>query len=317
MSENNAAYGRILLSEAQTTRNHIQKRPSSIPLSQVLASFFIYSCESALSHHSLAFYFLREATTLYLLLDVNAAAQHSLQHVLSDRLFWILLVSERSHAVRYRKPVTLQLTAASPALDQDSELAGFRNLAELFRPLSTSFIAALNQEEHHLANVPTFLDHVETAINLAIDHTVIFRSEQKANLRVTQLWLRIILWQLRLRLGHLAEDALSKSMTYQYPLEVAKELTMSTRDLPIESMKMHGVGLTEKIFDVSCAMVDVLARVPLSGPDRQATGITPEESLRYLQQLIATLMGGKTYGSLLSKHIHQTLPRNSPSAEPN
>lgn len=310
-SGSNLDYGKALLSEALSAREHTQRRPASVSLPQVLGCFFIYSCESALSHHSLAFYFLREAATLFLLLKVDSDAQDELQVILTGRLFWVLLISERSHAVRYRRPITLQLTARAPDAGEDPTLAGFRNLVALFRPLNTPFIALLNQEEQAVA--PDFLAQVEISINQAIDQSVVLQNEQKSNLRVTQLWLRVILWQLRLRLGHLAQDAHPQSLTYHYPLEVAKDLTLSIRDLPIDCISVHGVGLTEKIFDVACALVDVLARIPLTAAETHSLGFSPSESLHYLGNLIAKLPGGETYGSLLSKHAQHTLPGRTSS----
>jgi hypothetical protein len=134
---------------------------------------------------------------------------------------------------------------------------------------------------------------------------------QKANLRVTQLWLRIIIWQLRLHLGYLTEESQQASLTYQYPVEVAKDLMLSTRDLPLDSIKVHGVGITEKIYDVASAVVDVLARIPLaaSSPDEPTTGSLPEDALVYLKHLISRLPGGESvYIELLEKHTSQAIP---------
>lgn len=170
---------------------------------------------------------------------------------------------------------------------------------------------------HHLWNQETFscpptaasLANLETAINEAVDHTSDLLDTQKANLRVTQLWLRIILWQIRLHLGHLAEDAQPISLTYHYPLEVAKDLVLSTQDLSVDSIKVHGVGITEKLLDIACAVVDVLARIPLTDAVKHGVGARPEDNLRYVRQLITQLPGGKaTYDDLLNKHIQHTLP---------
>ncbi|EFQ31432.1 uncharacterized protein GLRG_06576 [Colletotrichum graminicola M1.001] len=263
-------------------------------------------------HHSQAFLFLREATTLFLLLRLNTEAA---PRRLADRLFWVLLVSERSHGIRYRRPVTLQITAESPAMDDDDDddpaLSGFWSLAALFSPLDTSFIALLNQEKVATPPSNAALTHVETAVNAALRSTSDLKDTQKANLRVTQLWLRIILWQLRLRFGYLAEESAHASMTYHYPLEVAKDLVLSTRDLPVDSIRVHGVGLTEKLFDIASAAVDVLARVPItpSSPHGSVGAAGPGEDLDYMRRLITRLPGGNSiYDDLLNKHIQQAVP---------
>jgi hypothetical protein len=306
--ENNASYGRALLSEAVLIRGLLQRRPVTTPFENVLAIFFIYSCESSLSHHSLAFYFLREATTLYMLMKIDHEILDGLQPLLAARLFWILLISERAHSLQYRRPTTLQITPTAPVLNNDRILIGLRCLAALFAPLDSSFIALLNQEVQRDVHSAELLRTVEHAVMSAIDHSVTLSSEEKANLRVTQLWLGILCWQVRLRLGLLSEEADSPSSTYQYPLEIARSLTMSIRDLPVESIQVHGVGLTEKLFDITCALIDVLARVPLIDSGLSLPGMNPRHCLLYLTNLIATLPGAQIYSALLASHQEQTLP---------
>ncbi|KAI1775881.1 hypothetical protein F4818DRAFT_390644 [Hypoxylon cercidicola] len=307
-AENNAAYGWLLLEEALAAHRHLTRK-STPSLDSVLLVFFIYACHASLFHHSPAFVFLREASTLFLLLKPEA--MDDLSRSLAERLFWVLLISERSHAIRYRRPITLQITTNGFGLssfgDHDPSLAGFKCLAALFRALDTTFIALLNQESVSRTLPVDSLDGVEVAINTALNYSCPddLLPTQKANLRVTQLWLRIILWQLRLRLGHLSDQrATRSSRTYHYPLEVAKELTLSTRDLPLHSFQVHGVGISEKLFDIACAVVNVLARVPV-----EMTKTAAEDDLKYLRGLILQLPGGATvYDALLVKHIQQTLP---------
>ena len=309
--ENNALYGRRLFDDA--VEAHRRVHHASLSFDYILLTFLIYACHASLSHHSRAFLFLREATTLLLVFPPDPDPRTA---ALANRLFWVLLISERSHAIRYRRPVTLQVTAGTPSPDADAgdaELAGFRALAALFRPLDTSFIALVDQEvDLSFTPSPPALAHIETAINRAVDHSADLRDTQKANLRVTQLWLRIILWKLRLRLGHLSDVAPSGancSMTYLYPLEVAREAMLSTRDLPVESVAVHGVGLTEKLFDIACSLVDVLARIPLPREEDGVREAQPEDDLRFLRRLISTLPGGEsTYVDLLVKHVQTTLP---------
>ncbi|KAF6826341.1 hypothetical protein CPLU01_09708 [Colletotrichum plurivorum] len=318
--EKNALHGRMLFEEALAAHRNFARR-SSPTFEQCLLTFFLYACHSALFHHSQAFLFLREATTLFLLLRLNSEPS-----VLADRLFWVLLVSERSHGIRYRRPVTLQITTDSPraADGDDLSLSGFWSLAALFAPLDTSFIALLNQEKVATPPSNAALSYVEAAVNAALRWSphppAELKDTQKANLRVTQLWLRIIIWQLRLRLGYLVaeESTAGASMTYRYPLEVARDLVLSTRDLPTDSIKVHGVGLTEKLFDIASAAVDVLARVPIapSSPLHHRGGVggaggggRPEDDLDYMRRLITRLPGGNSiYDELLEKHIQQAVP---------
>ncbi|KAI1497747.1 hypothetical protein F5X99DRAFT_353781 [Biscogniauxia marginata] len=303
----NAAYGWLLLEEALAAHRHLTRK-SDPTIDHVLLLFFIYACHARLSHHSQAFFFIREATTLFLLIKPETMDEQVKE--LASRLYWILLISERSHAIRYRRPITLQITPSSislpPASNDDPSLIGLWCLAKLFRPLDTSFIALLNQEMVSVALGPESLNDVEMSINIALDHSSIanLQATQKANLRVTQLWLRVVLWQLRLRLGHLDEKNILNSRTYHYPLEIAKDLMLSTSDLPLDSIQVHGNGITEKFFDIACVVVNVLSRVPL-----EVARTAAENNLEYIRRLIRQLPGGlAVYDALLLKHIQQTLP---------
>lgn len=68
-------------------------------------------------------------------------------------------------------------------------------------------------------------------------------NEQIANLRVSQMWLRIKLWELFPRFGFLSSDSVHDSLTFRYPISVAKDLAILAVKLPIVSLQIHGVGM--------------------------------------------------------------------------
>lgn len=305
LPDRNGGYGRALFEAALSTHRGSQRQGSST-FKQCLLSFFLYACQVRLSHHSQAFISLRESTTHLLLLRLKDETQK--WQLLIDRLYWVLLISERSHAIRYRRPATLILSPSTPPIDfADGSLEGFRALADLFKPIDTTFIAFLNEEIVFQVPGTDTLEKVETAINTAINPATVLKDSQKANLRITQRWLRIIIWQLRVRLGHLTGSSIQQSLTFQYPLLVARDLVLCTKNLPISCIEVHGVGVTEKIFDVASAVIDVLAPVPfraINGNDD-----IPDEDIRYLRQLIRKLPGGiEVYDRLLAQHIEETIP---------
>jgi hypothetical protein len=305
----NAEFGKLLFDDATAAHHQLSSRFSPC-LERALATFFVYAGHAWLFHHSQAFCFLREVATMWLVLRVDE--DDVLRHRLADRLFWVILVSERSHGIRYRRPVTLQITPSRPDLDLDVELdaslSGLRALVALFRPLDTAFFALLNQESSVFTTKPlAALDAIQTAISSALQpqQTRLLRETQLANLRVTQLWLLVILWQLRLRLGLLVDEpGVPGHTTFHYPVEVGEQLVGVVQGMSLESIWIHGVGINEKIFDVACAMVDVLSRVAAS-----SGGGTGQENIQHLRQLINHLPGGaSTYGPLLDKHISNALP---------
>jgi len=120
-----------------------------------------------------------------------------------------------------------------------------------------------------------------------------------------------VLWQLRQCLGHLRQEASRESLTYSYPACIARELALSTRDLTVESMAVHGVGLTEKLFDTASAVVDVLARVPVGANSTGSPDMRQEEprsDFSYLRGLIRQLPSGQAgYDVRLEKQIETAI----------
>ncbi|KHN96047.1 RING-4 like protein [Metarhizium album ARSEF 1941] len=310
-ARSNRQYGAQLLARASAACRAVcwGLTPS---LDACLVSFFLYAGHTRLSRHSQAFLFLRQATALWVLVkdrrppDADPDAERAL---LFERLFWVLVASERSHAIRYGRSITLHLTPDTPDLDElRTSAPALWSLAALFRPVDSAFMAVLNREAAAPAPAPApdVLAAAERCIDAAVPAHLPFRDVQKANLRITRLWLCIVIWQLRLRLGHLTDASHQRSLTYRYPLDVARELVAATRDLPTQAMEVHGVGLTEKLFDIASAVVHVTAGVPRQ-PDPRAPP-PGDDDLRYIRRLVVQLPGGRdVYDGLLESHVEQAL----------
>jgi hypothetical protein len=83
-------------------------------------------------------------------------------------------------------------------------------------------------------------------------------SIQKADILVTQQWLRLIIWQSSMRQGLLSSSNEEESMTFAYPLKIAHSLLNVISSLPTTSIEVHGMGIFEKIFEIGNTMLDVL-----------------------------------------------------------
>lgn len=103
----------------------------------------------------------------------------------------VLLVSERSHAIRYRRSIAVLVYLETKPPEDSPSLAGYASLAAIFRPFGTIFFALLNREEPAVSCPPDFLDDIEASVNAAVDPAANLHATQRVNLRVTQLWLRM------------------------------------------------------------------------------------------------------------------------------
>lgn len=192
-------------------------------------------------------------------------------------------------------------------MGDDPDLIGFRYLAELFRPIDDNFIALWNRASSNASK--SGLVDLEKSLRSMVPSALDLIDTQLANIRVSQQWLRVIVWQLSTMLGFLSSDAAEESMTFRYPLRIAQDLAISTWKLPLHSMQMHGIGLTEKVFDIAFTLVDVIAYIPSGEAKVSGFEIGPEDNLKHFLALISQLPGGeRKYLPLLMTKVEQTLP---------
>lgn len=112
-------------------------------------------------------------------------------------------------------------------------------------------------------------------------------------------------------------------MTFQYPVEIARDLISMTSQFSQQSMEVHGIGLVcchsrnvehltdilqiEKLFDVACSLTDVLSLLP-PNPDPFQAG--PRDYLHDFMTLLSALRNGDhRFLPLLLSKIHDVLPK--------
>lgn len=93
-----AELGATLLAEAVEARRACNYYENPCHVS-VTTSFFFFGCYFCLEKHNTAYFHLREATTLALLMGMNQEATYAAGDVVESaftrRLFWLLFVTER------------------------------------------------------------------------------------------------------------------------------------------------------------------------------------------------------------------------------
>lgn len=247
-----ADMGRQSLSEAlrvQDFRRITDPSPRSM-----LISFFLYGAYAGLGDYQQGWFYLREATTLFTMLRRDAVTWYDQRA--DSCMFWILLISERyvdvcsrakallirlrSHGVRRSRPITLQVTSYSPTLSSTYS-PGLQLLASMFRPLDEAFFAVWNGSNKSCNK--EWLLELERDVRTALPSTLDVSNEEMANLRVSQLWLRIKLWELFPRFGFLSTESLHACLTFKYPIAIATDLTVLGMKLPLASLQVHGVGM--------------------------------------------------------------------------
>lgn len=277
----------------------------------VFISFFLYGAYAGLGHYRQGWFYLREATTLFMMQRADDERAWYSRGVYG-RLFWILVISERAHGIRKNRPITIQVTSDSPALTGTSPVSlrnesaelGLRYLASLFRPFDEVFFAVWNGSRQDVSK--EWLLGLERDVRTALPDILNLDNDAIANLRVSQLWLRIKLWELFPRFGFLSSESVYECLTFRYPIVLARDLMIVAMKLPLGSLQVHGVGMTEKIFDIACALADILPFVTTSTSPLE---LGPLDYLTQTTALLAKLPDGSSkFVPLLLAKVNELVP---------
>lgn len=310
----NMMTGTMLLEETLRVRkgyDHLE----TPTLNSLVTSYFLFACYYGIDTHTKAWFHLREATTLAHILNMNKEETYmSFDPIESSRrrrLYWLLFVTERAYALQRHRPLSLQATINLPTASDDPTecappLQGFVHLVNVFRPFDDSFVAQWNKTRDDCTQ--QYLSTLQKQLMDTLPAYLQSTSEsQAADLRVSQQWLRTMVWQLSIQNGFLSSGSEDPSMTFSYPVEISRDLITMTSGFSRQSLEVHGVGLTEKLFDVACSLTDVLALLPTPS-DPFAIG--PRDYLNQFLSLLSSLRNGDNrFLPLLLQKVHDVLPR--------
>lgn len=156
----------------------------------------------------------------------------------------MLFPLDRAYALQKHLPLTLHATI-SPLNDVDSStsasLAGFIYLVNLYRPFGDAFIGLWNKSRTDCSAL--WLAQLQQQLTQALPAYLNTTESQAADLRCSQQWLRTVVWQLSITNGYLSSVNQDISMTFRYPIEIAKDLVAVMGGLSKQSMEIHGIGL--------------------------------------------------------------------------
>ncbi|KAI4853832.1 hypothetical protein E4T44_00597 [Aureobasidium sp. EXF-8845] len=100
---------------------------------------------------------------------------------------------------------------------------------------------------------------------------------QQADISVTQCWLTNRLWELCMSHGLLLENSDHAELRFDFAYHIANELVSVCDSISLPSMEVHGVGLIEKIYDITMSLVKAMG---------SSTTITLESSFARLDPLV-------------------------------
>ena len=258
----------------------------------------LFELKKPRSHH----FYLREAIGMAydqgLHLEATYIGMSEIQAICARRTFALLFITERGLAILRNKPASIINLPYLPSeyFDENDRvvLAGFTAIASLFSILDEKFVELWRSvpgdgtSTAPLENIAA-LQH---SLNEISFETMELTDVQKADVYITRHWLRVIFWQASMRQGLVAIDATDPIFYYNYPIVIAKDMCIDMNQLTIEAIMVHGLGIFEKIFEVTYNLMDALTIAKMNWAESeelrslfQCLSASPNSQITYVKML--------------------------------
>lgn len=250
-SEQRAVHARICIRQCQEIRIHTNFiEDASFP--EVLCSLFIAVTYFELKSRKASWFFVREAITLAHATGMHLASKDTslsaMERVQKQRTYALLFITERGAAVLDSFPVTILSPpdlCSDAFFDEDPAVSrGLKSLHNLFSLLNFDFVQLWNDLDATSGGDGGFTQLSRLQLHLRQDLGMQGLSDiQRADVLVTQQWLRLVFWQAALKLGFISSSAADPAFTYHYPVLIATSLCEIVKSLPPVAIQVHGLGI--------------------------------------------------------------------------
>jgi len=192
----------------------------------------------------------------------NLSPSLSLNDILSiQRTLYLLSLVERGLTVLRNKPFAIvKFDSPPPSRFSDEDpriLNGLQSLSRLFNLLDKLFLdtwvgandvngmASSPPQSESSLSCPARNDILaaqQNLTNLAFE-TQEFTDVQKADILITQQWLRLVFWQAAMRQGLLSSKSPEEVLRYDFPCTVARCLCKVLGEIDKEAIFIHGMAI--------------------------------------------------------------------------
>ncbi|KAE8363783.1 hypothetical protein BDV27DRAFT_158484 [Aspergillus caelatus] len=287
-----------------------------VNIKRVMTCIFLGICMIPFGQFDRSFFILREAITIIQTRDVhrwqaNDDPESRREVARWQRVYWEAYIHERSLALMPSFPSILTaletgLPMADTSIPAHVDL-GFRRLIHLFLVQDETFFAHWRAQHSPGHPAPDMTagwiefkqaqlddNEVGTAEEVALLQAQGLGSLtefQQADLVITRIWLRTLVWQLALSHGLLCSapsQSPEESLSFHFPVE---RLSTELRNLvdhlqSVASVGIHGHGILQKLFDIVTTVADVLTLPLTPGQVEQSTVKRMDDFLRIVKFLL-------------------------------
>jgi hypothetical protein len=185
-------------------------------------------------------------------------------------------------------------------MDESSNISGFIRLIQLYRIFDDTFFRVWNRASEGTS--PTWISQLQRKLAESLPDHVEYPEVQSVDLKVSQQWLKVMVWQLALNHGFISPMAIDDVLQNKFLLETCQELINICISFSHQAMETHGLILVsyileyltrlflanmlfqaEKLFDVAYVFIDAISSIPLGN------GSDPRDCLNRLIGIISTL----------------------------
>jgi hypothetical protein len=252
---------------------------------RAMQSIFIHNCLMSLQGSDAAFHYMRDAISSIQLLRIDNP-EHSAnlapaERARRQRLYWQAYVHERFIAILDYRHAILPPLYTLP--EEDATIStqvhdGFIQIIKLFRLLDTEFIGSwlgaqnapgkitstwVEAKSRELEGDPE-ADALEFA-NLSM--------MQRADLTITREWLRTLVWRLAMGQTLLSSRSSKECLSILFPIRLSQTLRMQVSSMSRQDIEVHGSSITQKLFEITDTIADVLMHIPAATLEETALRI--------------------------------------------
>lgn len=215
----------------------------NVTVFSILGSFFLHVYSANIGRMNASTVFLGEAITKAHIIGLHKNSYYELMSVevlqQSLRLYWLLFITERAHSIQHDVPTTLKRAPDLPALENlndGSVTPAFIQLCRLFNILDVTITADAASARNALALAQQQLSSDEAPLSLE-------NELQRADISMTQQWMRIFLWQHALNVTNLSSMNNENEFSFSFPAQVAQNVLSNLSSLSQQSVEAHGPGM--------------------------------------------------------------------------
>lgn len=245
---------------------------ASISAYKIMTCVFLANCLVATNDAKTAFLYLRHAVSMIETFRLRSVeGNRTTEDARLRRLYWLLYVHERYQCISEYRTVQLKPLPDDPIHgenDPDGMYLGFIRIVRVFRLMDEAFVAYwLGESGLPLPTKAWVTGKCEELYtderDASIDECKLSVA-QRVDLMVTRHWLLILVWRIAMSNKLLGDTPSSDCLSLLYPLHVAHRLQSQMEDVSEGAIGSHGVGIIQKLFELTDTVADVALHVPSS-----------------------------------------------------